>query len=374
MAVYDVSYLPRSPSRPRYNRVFSGIATNASRELTSEHDPVRGRVVISSGFENAPFTLGPCDRQGPRLPHPADAVVAVVQDLRFDAPLPVIPQLARPGDVVLAKFPERLSRPGPDSGRRWDVTGGVEGVVSHAGQSTALRDRAGQTVWQFACNVLRTCGEEGCGDIRRPIRRGSHRGRMHGAHSEVSPRRRAPPSWQVSRGARSSKKESGYAPSSRSGRHQSVLSRQTIHRFPVIVIEREAARAPRPAASVVRQRLTSARPALRTHRLVAVQTLGLSIDQWVQRRLGGYVKLSVEERKQAAAELKDEGLSQRQIGSVLGVTQITVKRDLEPETNVSGDKRTPNGSSASSETNVSTPLDVMAGLAATDEVKRSADH
>jgi len=105
-----------------------------------------------------------------------------------------------------------------------------------------------------------------------------------------------------------------------------------------------------------------------------VQTLGLSIDQWVQRRLGGYVKLSVEERKQAAAELKDEGLSQRQIGSVLGVTQITVKRDLEPETNVSGDKRTPNGSSASSETNVSTPLDVMAGLAATDEVKRSADH
>jgi hypothetical protein len=71
-------------------------------ERTSEHDPVRGRIDISSRFENASFT--PRNRQGPRREAPADAEVAVVEDLRLDAPLAVIPQLARPGVVVLSEL------------------------------------------------------------------------------------------------------------------------------------------------------------------------------------------------------------------------------------------------------------------------------
>ena len=39
-----------------------------------------------------------------------------MEELRFNAPLAVIPKLARIGDVVLAEFPERLSRPGQDTG------------------------------------------------------------------------------------------------------------------------------------------------------------------------------------------------------------------------------------------------------------------
>jgi hypothetical protein len=58
---------------------------------TSEDDVVWGRVVISSGFEIAPLGFSPLDRQGSRLPHPADEKFAVVQDLRFDAPNPKQP-------------------------------------------------------------------------------------------------------------------------------------------------------------------------------------------------------------------------------------------------------------------------------------------
>lgn len=85
---------------------------------TLEHDLAWTGIVISSGFENAPFTLGPRDCQGPRLPHPADAEIAVVQKLRLDAPFAVIPQLARPGVMLSrsAQFPEGFSGPGTTRG------------------------------------------------------------------------------------------------------------------------------------------------------------------------------------------------------------------------------------------------------------------
>jgi len=44
----------------------------------------------------------PRDRQGPRLKAPAHTEIAIMEDLGFDAPLAVVPQLARAG-VMLSR-------------------------------------------------------------------------------------------------------------------------------------------------------------------------------------------------------------------------------------------------------------------------------
>jgi len=69
-------------------------------------------------------------------------------------------------------------------------------------------------------------------------------------------------------------------------------------------------------------------------RLGVPQALGMTLQEWTEQRLGGYVRESVPERREAAAELREEGLSQREIGAVLGVSEATVNRDLNPVTNV----------------------------------------
>jgi hypothetical protein len=63
-------------------------------------------------------------------------------------------------------------------------------------------------------------------------------------------------------------------------------------------------------------------------RLGVPDALGLSTRDWVHQRLGGYVRLSLPERREAVAELTEEGMSSRQIGEVLGVGKGTVHRDL----------------------------------------------
>ena len=68
-------------------------------------------------------------------------------------------------------------------------------------------------------------------------------------------------------------------------------------------------------------------------RLGVPKALGISTAEWVEGRLGGYVRLAVAERRQAVAELTEEGLSQREAGEILGVSQKTVDRDLGGESN-----------------------------------------
>lgn len=63
-------------------------------------------------------------------------------------------------------------------------------------------------------------------------------------------------------------------------------------------------------------------------RLGVPQALGLTHEQWVTDALGGYVRLAVPERREAVKELAEDGLSQRQIADVLGVSHKTVDRDL----------------------------------------------
>jgi hypothetical protein len=70
-------------------------------------------------------------------------------------------------------------------------------------------------------------------------------------------------------------------------------------------------------------------------RLEVPKSLGLTTREWVEQRLGGYVRMQVEDRRNAEKELKTEGLSQRQIANVFGVDQKTVSNDLRSEENSS---------------------------------------
>jgi ParB family chromosome partitioning protein len=59
------------------------------------------------------------------------------------------------------------------------------------------------------------------------------------------------------------------------------------------------------------------------------EALGLTAFEWVTG-LGPAVRLRIDERREAVAELAAEGMSQRQIGAALGVDAATVNRDLNP--------------------------------------------
>ena len=57
--------------------------------------------------------------------------------------------------------------------------------------------------------------------------------------------------------------------------------------------------------------------------------LDLSTRDWVEQRLGGYIRLSMEERREAVPELiEGEGLSTREAADVLGVSHTTIESDI----------------------------------------------
>lgn len=107
------------------------------------------------------------------------------------------------------------------------------------------------------------------------------------------------------------------------------------------------------------------------------QALGLTTKEWVTDRLGGYVRLSVPERQEAVAELAEDGMSQKEIAEVVGVTPMTISRDV---TNVSSEQSSSQDAAPESVTNVipePSQLEVMETLNALtqpvpmDEVHRS---
>lgn len=63
-------------------------------------------------------------------------------------------------------------------------------------------------------------------------------------------------------------------------------------------------------------------------RLGVPQALGLTVREWVETRLGGYVRMSIEERKQAVLELAQEGESKKAISEITGVDRGTIRRWL----------------------------------------------
>jgi hypothetical protein len=72
-------------------------------------------------------------------------------------------------------------------------------------------------------------------------------------------------------------------------------------------------------------------------RLGVPAALGLTTEQWVRQRLGGYARLTIDERQAAARELTaaeadgGHGMNQKDAAAVLGVDPATVSRDLHPD-------------------------------------------
>lgn len=56
------------------------------------------------------------------------------------------------------------------------------------------------------------------------------------------------------------------------------------------------------------------------------EALGMDAGQWVES-IGGYVRRSVEQRREAVRELDEDGKSDSQIATILGISKDTVKRD-----------------------------------------------
>jgi N6-adenosine-specific RNA methylase IME4 len=106
------------------------------------------------------------------------------------------------------------------------------------------------------------------------------------------------------------------------------------------------------------------------------KALGLSVQDWVQQRLGGYIKLSISERRQAALELKAEGFSQRESAELLGVDEGTIRGDLgkrNAENSAAAlQKATPIEESeiVSAENSAADPIDTIAAISATEESLR----
>ena len=111
-------------------------------------------------------------------------------------------------------------------------------------------------------------------------------------------------------------------------------------------------------------------------RLGVPKALGLSTERWVQDRLGGYVKLAVADRRQAVKELAAEGHSQRQIGKVLGVSHVTVGKNL-PATGrgkqKGKDKQAERSAAGKKLPEPAKPLDVLTGLAADEDLHKATE-
>ena len=95
--------------------------------------------------------------------------------------------------------------------------------------------------------------------------------------------------------------------------------------------------------------------------------LGLTTEEWVNKHLGGYVKLHVNDRREAVKELKADRYSTREIGEVLGVSNFTVHQDI--VRNVTPREQTAKETAADDGDGVRnltpTPIDAVAALAFT---------
>jgi hypothetical protein len=74
------------------------------------------------------------------------------------------------------------------------------------------------------------------------------------------------------------------------------------------------------------------------------------------QRLGGYIRLSIEERREAVAELTEgEGLSNRETADVLGVDSATVDRDRKSAANAASKAAEQIGTGAAAAANAEPP-------------------
>lgn len=105
-------------------------------------------------------------------------------------------------------------------------------------------------------------------------------------------------------------------------------------------------------------------------RIGVPKALGLSTESWVNERLGGYVRLSISERREAVKELAAEGNSNRAIADILGVDEGTIRGDAENSALLDKNFNTNNSGDGDSAEN-SAPLDAFAVLAADEKIRAS---
>jgi N6-adenosine-specific RNA methylase IME4 len=77
------------------------------------------------------------------------------------------------------------------------------------------------------------------------------------------------------------------------------------------------------------------------------KALGLTVEEWVKDRLGGYVRMSLAERREAVKNLTADGLSTREAAEIIGMSHVTVADDVKSLT----------------------PLDTVTVLAADDSIR-----
>jgi hypothetical protein len=96
------------------------------------------------------------------------------------------------------------------------------------------------------------------------------------------------------------------------------------------------------------------------------KALGLSVDEWVKDRLGGYVKMSVAEGTGIALELKAEGYSNVAAAEILGVDEKMIRNYTSENSDVENKNSNKNnrGHETASENSEPAPIDAMAALAA----------
>lgn len=91
------------------------------------------------------------------------------------------------------------------------------------------------------------------------------------------------------------------------------------------------------------------------------KALGLTTEQWVSTKLGGYFRMAVKDRREAVRELKTDGMSNRGIAAVLGVDHQTVNNDVSGENSPAKQRGDQEAFQANGE---NSPLDAVAALAA----------
>jgi hypothetical protein len=99
-------------------------------------------------------------------------------------------------------------------------------------------------------------------------------------------------------------------------------------------------------------------------RRTVAKALGLSVEDWVNKRLGGYVRMSAAERLQVIEELKAEGLNNVAIGQVIGVDESQIRRDVSAKAEPSNKNPEPISAMSDASSANAEPIATIAALAA----------
>ena len=108
-------------------------------------------------------------------------------------------------------------------------------------------------------------------------------------------------------------------------------------------------------------------------RLGVPKALGLTTHEWVRERLGGYLKMAIDERRKAVKELAADGHSTRDVAGILGIDNKTAWRDgVANATPAEKNNNENNGAAGDAEANATlepSPLDAAAAIVADDKVR-----